>query len=190
MAFNVLTQKMSVLTPGAPALRVSLPSRHMRARAPFTVCSAAKRTEDDRSIASKLAVPFTGALAAAMLLGAAVPQDALAARSGGRVGGSSFRSSAPSRSMAPQSGGGGGGGGGGGATVRNYNYYGGPSYSPPLIGGYGYGGYGGGLFAPSFALPVFGFGGFFNFIFFMFAVSAVLGVARSLLSRRNDDFDD
>lgn len=60
-----------------------------------------------------------------------------------------------------------GGGGGGGATVRNYNYYGGPSIAPPLIGGYGYGGYGGGMFAPSIGLPVIGFGGFFNFIFFM-----------------------
>ena len=85
--------------------------------------------------------------------------------------------------------GGGGGGGGGGATVRNYNYYGGPSIAPPLIGGYGYGGYGGGMFAPSFVLPGLGFGGFgfFNIIFGMFVLSAVLSVVRGLLSRRQDD---
>ena len=86
--------------------------------------------------------------------------------------------------------GGGGGGGGGGATInRNYNYYGGPSFAPPLVGGYGYGG---GFFAPSLAMPVYGIGGgFFNFIFFMFAVSAVFGVVRGLFNRnRNNDFDE
>lgn len=83
---------------------------------------------------------------------------------------------------------GGGGGGGGGTTIRNYNY-GGPSFAPPLVGGYGYGG---GFFAPSLAMPVYGIGGgFFNFIFFMFAVSAVFGVVRGLFNRnRSDDFDE
>ena len=81
MAFNVLTQKMSVLAPGAPALRTSLSSRlSVRSRAPFTVCGAVKPSEDERSPAGKLALPFAGALAAAMILGAALPEDALAAR--------------------------------------------------------------------------------------------------------------
>ena len=73
--------------------------------------------------------------------------------------------------------------------MRNYNnnYYGGPSLAPPLVGGYGYGG---GFFAPSLAMPIFGFGGFFNFVFFMFAVSAVFGVVRGLFNRRSDDFDE
>ena len=53
-----------------------------------------------------------------------------------------------------------------GPTVRNYNYYSAPS--PPLIGGYGYGGYGGGMtFAPSFGVPLFYGGGFFNILIFM-----------------------
>ena len=89
MAFNVMTQKMSVLAPGAPALRASLPTRHaVRSRAPFIVCGAVKRPEDERSPASKLAMPLAGALAAALILGAAVPEDALAARCvllGGRL---------------------------------------------------------------------------------------------------------
>ena len=54
-----------------------------------------------------------------------------------------------------------------GPTVRNYNYYSAPA--PPLIGGYGYGGYGGGglTFAPSFGVPLFYGGGFFNILIFM-----------------------
>ncbi len=45
------------------------------------------------------------------------------------------------------------------------------------------------MFAPSFVLPGFGFGGFgfFNIIFGMFVLSAVLSVVRGLLSRRQDD---
>ena len=77
----MLTQKMSVLAPGAPALRASLSSRHsVRSRTPFTVCGAVKPSADERSPASKLALPFAGALAAALIVGAALPEDALAAR--------------------------------------------------------------------------------------------------------------
>lgn len=66
---------------------------------------------------------------------------ALAARSGGRIGGGSFR--APSRSYSPPS----------------------SSYRAPAGGyGYGYGGYGGGFGFP-FLLPFFGFGGGFGSIF-------------------------
>ncbi len=67
--------------------------------------------------------------------------SALAARSGGRIGGGSFR--APSRSYSPPS----------------------SSYRSPTGGyGYGYGGYGGGFGFP-FLLPFFGFGGGFGSIF-------------------------
>jgi len=86
MSFSVLTQKMSVLAPGAPALRARLPARPAVQRANPTFCSAAKRPElEPASLASKLAVPFAGALAAAMLLGAVLPEDALAARQAQRV---------------------------------------------------------------------------------------------------------
>lgn len=67
--------------------------------------------------------------------------SALAARSGGRIGGGSFR--APSRSYSPPS----------------------SSYRAPTGGyGYGYGGYGGGFGFP-FLLPFLGFGGGFGSIF-------------------------
>lgn len=69
--------------------------------------------------------------------------SALAARSGGRIGGGSFR--APSRSYSPPS----------------------SSYRAPVgggYGGYGYGGYGGGFGFP-FLLPFLGFGGGFGSIF-------------------------
>ena len=56
-----------------------------------TTCSQ-RRQELKPLHVAKLA---SAALAASLLLSAAVPEDALAARSGGRVGGSSFRSSAP-----------------------------------------------------------------------------------------------
>jgi hypothetical protein len=85
MAFSVLTQKMSVVAPGAPALRARLPARPGAQRANPTICSAAKRPEAEPFLASKLAVPFAGALAAAMLLGAVLPEDALAARRARRV---------------------------------------------------------------------------------------------------------
>ncbi len=101
-----------------------------------------------------------------------------------------------------------------GPAVRNYNYY----SAPPLVGGYGMGGYGGMTFAPSFGMPLFYGGGFFNILIFMvrtafweglavlfagmqlkqllcapmqFVASTLLGVVRSLFNRRRDDeFDD
>ena len=57
--------------------------------------------EGERSLAARLALPVAATLAASLLLGATLPEDALAARSGGRVGGSSFRSSAPRSAPAP-----------------------------------------------------------------------------------------
>jgi hypothetical protein len=58
--------------------------------------------EQQPNMAVRFAKPVAAALAASLLLSAVVPEEALAARSGGRVGGSSFRSSAP-RSAAPRS---------------------------------------------------------------------------------------
>lgn len=69
--------------------------RTLRAQRPF-VCSAQQpRKDEPRSAASKLLLPATAALAAALLVSAGTPDQALAARSGGRVGGSSFRSARP-----------------------------------------------------------------------------------------------
>ncbi|CAL5221088.1 g3215 [Coccomyxa viridis] len=149
----------------------------------MTVCGQKKQELEPLHVV-KLA---SAALAASLLLSAAVPEDALAARSGGRVGGSSFRSSAPRAAPraapAPRS---------SGPAVRNYNNY----YSaPPLVGGYGGYGYGGGGISimPSFGMPLFYGGGIFNFFVVMFVASAVLGVVRNLASRgrsNDDEFDD
>jgi hypothetical protein len=102
-------------------------------------------------------------MCAASLL--AFPTDSFAARSGGRSGGSSFRS-APSRPMQSTSRGGGGGGysGGGGGCRQTTSYV----PSPVIIGSpfgyspFGYGGYGGGFgFSPfSFINPQVLFLGF------------------------------
>ena len=106
-------------------------------------------------------------LASSLILSAplAMPDDAWAARSSGRVGGSSFRSSAPRAAprAAPRGG--------------NTNIY----VAPPL-GGYGYG-YGGGMsFMPSIFMPFgFGFGGFslLSTIFQFFIVVTLLNIAFS-----------
>jgi uncharacterized membrane protein len=86
---------------------------------------------------------LAGCLVLVMVLGNA--QNALAARTGGRIGGGSFR--APTRTYSPPSGGG---------------------YSSP---GYGYGYPGGGIGFP-FLLPFFGFGGFGG-IFSLLILAAV-----------------
>ena len=57
-------------------------------RAPRVVVLASQRQPEEKSLPEKLALPAAAFLAAALLF-AATPDDALAARSGGRVGGSS-----------------------------------------------------------------------------------------------------
>ncbi|BDA42144.1 hypothetical protein COCOBI_03-0290 [Coccomyxa sp. Obi] len=160
----------------------ALPLLPSRRRSLTARCSAQKQDKPEQegqwSLAPKLAA---AALAASLLFSAVAPEDALAARSGGRVGGSSFRSSAPrSAPSVPRS---------SGPSVRNYNYY----SAPPLVGGYGYGGYGyGGGLSIFPATPIFfGGGGLFNILIFMFVASTILGVVRNLFNRRRDDeFDD
>lgn len=154
----------------------------------LAVCNAQRpQREQAESALKPFALPLTAAVAAALLLSAGSPDAALAARSGGRVGGSSFRSARPAPAPRAPS----GGGGQSGPTIRNYNYH---SYSPPPVyGGYGPGyGYGGGIqIMPSFGVPLIGGGSFLTIVFGLFALSAVLSIARSISSRgKRDDFDD
>lgn len=149
----------------------------------------ANKSEDNNSIIQKMALPAAAVLGAALLF-ASTPDIAEAARSGGRMGGSSFsaRPRAAPRA-APRS---------SGPSVRNYNYY----SAPPLIspfGGYGFGlpffggGYGGGM---TVVAPGFGLGWIFNLMFIMFAINIVLSVARSFTQggdsnkKGNDSWDD
>ncbi|CAK0771199.1 hypothetical protein CVIRNUC_003843 [Coccomyxa viridis] len=173
----------SVFGSRSPVLRCPVPVSRKTASA-VTTCSSKKQAVESLHVAKVAGV----ALAASLLLSAVVPEDALAARSGGRVGGSSFRSSAPRAAPraapSPRS---------GGPSVRQYNNY--ISPAPPLVGGYGGYGYGGGGLSifPSYGVPLFYGGGIFNFFIFMFVASAVLGVVRNLASRgrsNDDEFDD
>lgn len=130
------------------------------------LCSA--QNEKHNEITQKLAI----AGLVALLLAGATPEEALAARSGGRMGGGSFRSmprsmprSAPRASAGP--------------SVRNYNTY----IAPPLVSPYGYGVpfFGGGVM-----VSPFGIGGIFNILFIMFAFNVVLSVARNFIEADKD----
>ncbi|KAK9078889.1 hypothetical protein SSX86_002947 [Deinandra increscens subsp. villosa] len=111
---------------------------------------------------------------------------AFAAKSGGRVGGQAFRSSAPKQS-APRS---------SSPRINNSrtNIYINPQVAPPLIGGYGYG-YGGwgwspfSFFAPGPSVAVGIGGGFDTLVLFMF-LGAAAAVVRRLFGSRRNDYDD
>ena len=92
--------------------RPSRPASCTRIRSTRLVCTASQDHQNpERQFGTSLAVPMTAVLAAALMFSAAVPSEALAARSSGRVGGSAFRA-APRAAPRPSGGGGGGGGGG------------------------------------------------------------------------------
>ncbi|KAI6680858.1 hypothetical protein NL676_034739 [Syzygium grande] len=112
-------------------------------------------------------------------------QDASAAKTGGRIGGQAFRSSAP-RPSAPR-----------GNNSRT-NIYINPPVAPPLIGGYGYGYgvpfYGGwgwspfSFFAPGPSVAV-GVGGGFDALAFFLILGAVAAVVRRFTGPRDDEDD-
>lgn len=112
---------------------------------------------------------------------------ALAAKSGGRVGGQAFRSSRPSappRSSSPRT------------NNSRTNIYINPPVAPPLGGygygyGYGYGGYGWSpfsFFAPGPGVAVGIGGGFDTFALFLFLGAAAAVVRRFFRSREDDDY--
>ncbi|KAI5056785.1 hypothetical protein GOP47_0028603 [Adiantum capillus-veneris] len=109
--------------------------------------------------------------------------DALAAKSGGRVGGQAFRS-APPPSAGPRV---------GGPSRRTNIYINPPSYgAPPLFGGYGYGGWGWSpfsFFAPGPSIAV-GVGGGFSFFQFLILSSIFVGVFNFFRRKGDDDGDD
>ncbi|KAJ4830503.1 hypothetical protein Tsubulata_012825 [Turnera subulata] len=109
--------------------------------------------------------------------------DASAAKSGGRIGGQAFRSSAP-RSSGPR--------------INNNsrtNIYVNPPVAPPLVGGYGYGvPYGGwgwspfSFFAPGPSVAIGIGGGFDTLVLFMFLGAAAAVLRRFLGSSDEDDY--
>lgn len=152
-------------------------------------CSASMQTEEKTDAAEiksrdkwelgKLALV---AVAAGVLI-IGTPQEAMAAKSGGRVGGQAFRSSAP-RSSGPR------------INNSRTNIYINPPVAPPLVGGYGYGVYGGygwspfSFFAPGPSVAV-GIGGGFDIFVALFAFSALAAIVSRFRGNRNyDDEDD
>jgi len=144
-----------------------------------------KREEEPTNWVAKAAGPFAATFLSAVLLAGSVAPDALAARSSGRLGGSSFsaRRAAPPPRAAPRT------GGGGGTNV----YVAPPVYGSPF-GFSPFGGFGG--FSPfggfGFGYPVvgFGFGGVLNLFIFMFVLSTILNIVRSAASKKDDWRDD
>ncbi|KAG8372362.1 hypothetical protein BUALT_Bualt12G0058200 [Buddleja alternifolia] len=127
------------------------------------------------------------AMAAGVLtLGSVDP--AAAAKTGGRIGGQAFRSSAPPpRSSGPR------------MNNSRTNVYINPPVAPPLVGGYGYGFgapyYGGwgwspfSFFAPGPSVAV-GVGGGFDLFFLFIVLGAVSAVVRRFFGPREDDNDE
>ncbi|KAG9456340.1 hypothetical protein H6P81_000848 [Aristolochia fimbriata] len=123
------------------------------------------------------------ALAAGVLTMGSV-HDAMAAKTGGRVGGQAFRSSAP-RSSSPR------------INNSRTNIYVNPPVAPPLVGGYGFGSpfYGGWGWSPfSFFAPgpsvAIGVGGGFDFFALFLLLGVVATVIRRLRGPRDYDEDD
>ncbi|OWM86992.1 hypothetical protein CDL15_Pgr016029 [Punica granatum] len=152
-------------------------------------CKHPAQDDDDRKLWSsrgeknQLAKLAMVALAAGVLTFGSVG-DASAAKSGGRVGGQAFRSSAP-KASAPR------------GNSRT-NIYINPPVAPPLVGGYGYGYgvpfYGGwgwspfSFFAPGPSVAV-GIGGGFDLLALFLFLGAVAAVVRRFFGSRNEEDD-
>ncbi|XP_010929281.1 uncharacterized protein [Elaeis guineensis] len=131
----------------------------------------------------KLAKLAIVTLAAGVLTVGSV-HDAMAAKSGGRVGGQAFRSPAP-RSSGPR------------INNSRTNVFINPPVAPPLVGGYGYGVpfYGGWGWSPfTFFAPgpnvAIGIGGGFEVFAAFLVLGAITTVIRRFIGRRDDDEDD
>mmetsp|Transcript_19642 Transcript_19642/g.54789 ORF Transcript_19642/g.54789 Transcript_19642/m.54789 type:complete len:200 (-) Transcript_19642:531-1130(-) len=131
---------------------------------------------------SKLAMPFAAVLSAALITSAIVPDEAMAAKSQGRVGGSSgFRSSKAAQRAAPQQ----------TTTTVNNTVIAAPAMAPPVYAPspFGFGGFGFGGFSimPTFVMPFPFFGGILQFFLLMFVVSVVFNVVRAIASNASNN---
>ncbi|KAG2310781.1 hypothetical protein Bca4012_025290 [Brassica carinata] len=167
------------------SFRHSFKPRHSnKLSRPYSICCKSPHHDDEtdssRKNENQLAKLAIATLAVGVLALGSVG-DASAAKSGGRIGGQAFRSSAP---RPPP-------------RINNRsrtNIYVNPQVAPPLIGGYGYG-YGGwgwspfSYFAPGPAVAVGGGGGFDLLVLFMF-FGAASAVARNVFRSRNEEDDE
>lgn len=173
----IAMQKVS----GLPALR----ARPAVATRPTRQAMVCKASYDAEKTIATLAVPVATVVAAGMLVSAVVPEQALAARSGGRAGGSNFAA----RRAAPR------------AQPRVTNNYSTTVVAAPPVyaaSPFGYGGFGFGGFRlmPTFVMPFPFFGGLFQFMFLALMFSVVFGVVKGMLGgsskrsqAKNDDWD-
>ncbi|KAK4760179.1 hypothetical protein SAY87_023310 [Trapa incisa] len=143
--------------------------------------SSSSRERSERNHLAKFAMV---ALAAGVLTFGSV-DDALAGKSGGRIGGQAFRSSGP-RVSAPR------------GNSRT-NIYINPPVAPPLVGGYGYGYgvpfYGGWGWSPfSFFVPgpsvAVGIGGGLDLLALFLFIGAISAVIRRFIGSRNEEEED
>ncbi|CAN8253067.1 unnamed protein product [Cochlearia groenlandica] len=161
------------------------PRSNINPTGPNIICCKSSRQEDETDSSLKnenqLAKLAIATLAVSVLTLGSVG-DAFAAKSGGRVGGQAFRSSAP---RPPP-------------RINNQsrtNIYVNPRVAPPLVGGYGYG-YGGygwspfSFFAPGPAVAVGGVGGGFDLLLLFMFFGAASAVARNVFRSRNQDDDE
>ncbi|KAL0404623.1 UNVERIFIED_CONTAM: hypothetical protein Sradi_2103100 [Sesamum radiatum] len=156
----------------SPVKHVSVSCRH----------SPDEDSDSPRRRENQLAKVALVAIAAGVLtLGSVDP--AAAAKTGGRVGGQAFRSSAP-RSSGPR------------INNSRTNVFINPPVAPPLVGGYGFGVpfYGGWGWSPfSFFAPgpsvAIGIGGGFDLFLLFIVLGAVSAVVRKFFGSR-DDYDE
>ncbi|KAK9097854.1 hypothetical protein Syun_024899 [Stephania yunnanensis] len=153
----------------------------------FISCQSSMDKEEhnnsNRKNELKLAKLAVVTFAAGMLALGSV-HEALAAKTGGRVGGQAFRSAAP-KASSPR------------INNSRTNIYINPPVAPPLIGGYGYGvpfygGYGWSpfsFFAPGPSVAVGVGGGFDTFVLFL-VLGVVASVIRGFFNRSRDEDDD
>merc|ERR1719263_378593 len=140
-----------------PALRI----RRVNTFASSSSKNSPSTLKTSKAHASKSQSKAIGLALAALIAssGGVMVDEAMAARSGGRVGGSSFRS-APRASTSSRRSGGGSYGSYVAPPVMGYGY------GVPMMPGFGYG-YG---FSPFFG------GGIFQFMIFLFVINSVLNV--------------
>ncbi|CAH8338097.1 unnamed protein product [Eruca vesicaria subsp. sativa] len=187
MYFAAIASSQQSFLSDSFSFRHSFKPRHSyKLTRPNSICCKSPNHDDDETDSSRknenqLAKLAIVTLAVGVLALGSVG-DASAAKSGGRIGGQAFRSSAP---RPPP-------------RINNRsrtNIYVNPQVAPPLIGGYGYGGYGGwgwspfSYFAPGPAVAVGGGGGLDLLVLFMF-FGAASAVARNFFRSRNEEDED
>ncbi|XP_010483246.1 PREDICTED: uncharacterized protein LOC104761812 [Camelina sativa] len=161
------------------------PRSNINLTRPNSICCKSPHHDEDETGSSRKNENQLAKLAIATLavgvLALGNVGDAFAAKSGGRVGGQAFRSSAP---RPPP-------------RINNRsrtNIYVNPQVAPPLVGGYGYG-YGGygwspfSFFAPGPAVAVGAGGGGFDLLLLFMFFGAASAVARNFFRSRNDEDD-